>query len=82
MDTNVEVVDPSVLPTTKSNTSSEVKVEPTPPTKLSKRKAKQLEKYLAKKLKIDQRPALIEQLQQFTCKTDALQSTKSLLVPV
>ena len=52
------------------------------PTVLSRRKQRQMETYIAKKLKRDARPALMERLQKAAYSGEGLQSTKNLLLPV
>lgn len=52
------------------------------PSRMSKRKQKQFDKYLQKKLKKDARPELLARLQKSAFKADTLQSTKQLAVPV
>jgi len=46
--------------------------------KMSKRKEKDLQKYIGKKLKKDERSSLLERLQKATVNRDSLQSSRSL----
>lgn len=59
------------------------RVAPAAEPKMSKRRRVQLEKYLAKKAKKDERPLLMQRLQAAALPpTIALHSTKMILVPV
>ena len=79
VDTNVHSIDQTVKPHVKEFTDRKNILENS---KLQTKKQKQLEKYIAKKLKKDERPKLLERLASASFSAcEVLQSSTALLVP-
>lgn len=75
-DSNAEIISPGNK--TIDPTSNPLIIVNESAQKMSKRKEKDLEKYISKKLKKDERSSLFERLQNATVQRDSLQSSRSL----